>query len=95
MFVGYRFLHEIWVVFPVALNGLPGWPTGDQLGTIFSVIADHHYSFILLSVVAGTGGITAGDYREQMGPVVAAMGRLLAAAICLAAVTQVMNEKHA
>ena len=185
MFVGYRFLHEIWVVFPVALNGLPGWSTGDQLGTVFSAIATNHYAFmgwivnavfipfagswallfatlqtligillilnmksrlaaklgmsylalllllgfsryvpfmlgllvwsfmlqsplrlpryaghiafaacVLLFLATAMGGITPGDYRQQMGPVVAAMIGIFSTTICITAVTQTRNEKR-
>ncbi|MEX2514608.1 MAG: hypothetical protein WD335_00565 [Candidatus Paceibacterota bacterium] len=46
MFVGYKFLHEIWIRFPAALNGLPGWSSGQELTEVLTIIATNHWSFI-------------------------------------------------
>ncbi len=46
LFIGFKFLHEIWVRFPAALNGLPGWSTGEELNEVFAFIAGNHWSFM-------------------------------------------------
>lgn len=50
IFIGYKFLHEIWVRDVPALNGLPGWGNGEQLGEIFAVIVEKHWSIISSTV---------------------------------------------
>ena len=45
IFIGFKFLHEIWIRFPAALNGLPGWSSGEQLNEVFAFIAANHWSF--------------------------------------------------
>lgn len=44
IFVGYRFLHEIWIRHAPALNGLPGWATTEKLAEPFSLIVANHYA---------------------------------------------------
>ncbi len=43
-FVGYKFLHEIWVRAVPALNGLPGWADGEKLAVPFRLVAEHHFA---------------------------------------------------
>jgi uncharacterized membrane protein YphA (DoxX/SURF4 family) len=46
IFIGYKFLHEIWVMSTPALNGLPGWGSGTQLYEVFTIISEQHWSLI-------------------------------------------------
>lgn len=182
-FVGFKFLHEVWVRFPAALNGLPGWSSAEELREVFSLIIANHWpfmatitetifdpiagfwamvfaivqigvgallivnykpriahqvgmayltllmllgftryvpfilvllilayglrwgaslsryvipvaaaAFVLFFLVAFVGGVTPGDYREQMGPVVAAMLALFSAGFLTTALIQ--NRKN-
>jgi len=43
IWLGYRFLHEIFVRNVPAVNGLPGWGTKEQLTDVFQLISDKHW----------------------------------------------------
>ena len=43
IWLGYRFLHEIFVREVPAVNGLPGWGTSEQLTEVFQFISDKHW----------------------------------------------------
>jgi uncharacterized membrane protein YkgB len=45
IFVGFRFLHEIWARTTPGVNGLPGWTGGEPLRQLFQTIVDNHWSF--------------------------------------------------
>jgi hypothetical protein len=44
VFVGFKFLHEIWVRVEPGVNGLPGWASTDQLKAVFETISDNHWA---------------------------------------------------
>jgi uncharacterized membrane protein YphA (DoxX/SURF4 family) len=52
MFVGFKFLHEIWVRVTPGVNGLPGWAGADQLRPLFETISENHWG--LFSWIADT-----------------------------------------
>ncbi|MFT9487066.1 MAG: hypothetical protein ACH0QD_06820 [Tepidibacillus sp.] len=43
IWLGYRFMHEIFVRWKPALNGLPGWGNGEQLTEVFKSISEKHW----------------------------------------------------
>ncbi|MFP3986838.1 hypothetical protein U9R90_04915 [Streptomyces sp. E11-3] len=43
IFVGYKFLHEIWVRSEPGINGLPGWAAKGEQTTLFETISDNHW----------------------------------------------------
>ena len=43
IFVGFMFLHEIWVRTVPGVNGLPGWTGGEELEVFFQTLADNHW----------------------------------------------------
>lgn len=43
-FVGFKFLHEIWIRSTPALNGLPGWASAEQLAEPFRLVAERHFA---------------------------------------------------
>ena len=43
IFVGFKFLHEIWVRTTPGVNGLPGWAGADPLRTLFETISENHW----------------------------------------------------
>lgn len=44
LFVGYKFLHEIWIRSTPAVNGLPGWATAEELAEPFKLVAERHFA---------------------------------------------------
>jgi len=50
IWLGYRFLHEIFVRNVPAVNGLPGWGTEQQLTEVFQFIVEKHWG-IFSSIV--------------------------------------------
>jgi hypothetical protein len=44
VFVGFKFLHEIWVRVEPGVNGLPGWAGAEQLRGVFETISDNHWA---------------------------------------------------
>lgn len=45
IFVGFKFLHEIWVRTTPGVNGLPGWAGGEALEGLFETISANHWGF--------------------------------------------------
>ena len=45
IFVGFMFLHEIWVRTVPGVNGLPGWAGGEALESFFVTLSDNHWGF--------------------------------------------------
>ena len=43
VFVGFKFLHEIWVRTQPGVNGLPGWSNEEALGGLFGTISEKHW----------------------------------------------------
>ncbi|OIJ18915.1 hypothetical protein BKP45_15440 [Anaerobacillus alkalidiazotrophicus] len=43
IWLGYRLLHEIFVREVPAVNGLPGWGSGEQLAEVFQFIVEQHW----------------------------------------------------
>ncbi|SDZ10491.1 DoxX protein [Evansella caseinilytica] len=46
IFIGFKFLHEIFVRDVPALNGMPGWGKPEQLTEVFQIIVDQHWPII-------------------------------------------------
>lgn len=46
IFIGYRFLHEIFIRDVPALNGMPGWGRPEQLAEVFESIVNQHWPII-------------------------------------------------
>lgn len=46
IFIGYRFLHEIFIRVVPELNGIPGWGTKAQLLKVFQDISANHWDII-------------------------------------------------
>ena len=44
VFVGFKFLHEIWVRTEPGVNALPGWASTDQLRGVFETISENHWA---------------------------------------------------
>ncbi len=62
IWLGYRFLHEIFVRNVPALNGIPGWGTKEQLTAVFTQISELHWpaiGFLMDSVFIPTAGFWA------------------------------------
>jgi hypothetical protein len=45
IFVGFKFLHEIWARTTPGVNGLPGWTGGEPLRELFETIVSNHWTF--------------------------------------------------
>jgi uncharacterized membrane protein YphA (DoxX/SURF4 family) len=43
IFVGFKFLHEIWARTTPGVNALPGWARGEELEEVFQTIAANHW----------------------------------------------------
>jgi uncharacterized membrane protein YphA (DoxX/SURF4 family) len=43
IFVGYKFLHEIWARIDPGVNALPGWASGEALVPLFEQIVENHW----------------------------------------------------
>ncbi|PKQ27259.1 MAG: hypothetical protein CVT64_02175 [Actinobacteria bacterium HGW-Actinobacteria-4] len=46
VFIGYKFLHEIWVRTGAGNNGLPGWAPVDAQRELFEKLSDNHYGVV-------------------------------------------------
>lgn len=60
IFVGYRFLHEIFVRVDPGLNALPGWASADAQAAVFEAIAATHVtpvSFVIETLVLPAIGV--------------------------------------
>jgi len=43
IFVGFKFLHEIWARPAPGVNALPGFADGEAQGAVFQLVVDHHW----------------------------------------------------
>jgi uncharacterized membrane protein YphA (DoxX/SURF4 family) len=76
IFVGFMFLHEIWVRTEPGVNGLPGWTGGEQLEAFFVTLADNHWG--LFSWIVDTLFVPAvGFWTVVFGVVQFAVGVML------------------
>jgi uncharacterized membrane protein YphA (DoxX/SURF4 family) len=57
IFVGFKFLHEIWVRVTPGVNGLPGWAGADPLRDLFETISANHWG--LFSWIVDTAFLPA------------------------------------
>ncbi|MBM4764737.1 TQO small subunit DoxD [Bacillus sp. B15-48] len=46
IFIGFKFLHEIFVRDVPALNGMPGWGRPEQLTEVFQIIVNQHWPIV-------------------------------------------------
>ena len=56
IFVGFMFLHEIWVRTVPGVNGLPGWASFEALEAFFTTLAENHWE--MFGVVIQVGFLT-------------------------------------
>jgi hypothetical protein len=44
IFVGFKFLHEIWVRTEPGVNALPGWAGGEAIAELFATVSENHWA---------------------------------------------------
>jgi uncharacterized membrane protein YphA (DoxX/SURF4 family) len=44
IFVGFKFLHEIWVRTQPGVNALPGWAGGEAITELFTTVSENHWA---------------------------------------------------
>jgi hypothetical protein len=60
IFIGFKFLHEIWVRTQPGVNALPGWANGEAISELFTTVSENHWA--LFAWIADTVFIPYGAF---------------------------------